>query len=107
MGIIRPIEILGCFSDEDMDIIREVLGEGKAFESIGREILLQREMISERCMNSDGLSCEPADPVDDHLVGYLKKPGEGTDSATTLGDVGEDLLIRKMFFHPVIEGEGL
>jgi hypothetical protein len=107
MGIIGAVEVLGVFPHEEMDIIGEILGKGKTFETVCDEVLLEGELVPEGCMEGDGLAGESSDAVSNNLIGDSEKPGEGTNPAAAGVEVVEDLLIGEMFFHPVVEGEGL
>jgi hypothetical protein len=107
MGIIRPVEILSLLADEQVDVVGKVLGQGKTLESVCNEVFLQGEKVPERCMEGNRLPGEPPHPVDDHLVGYVIDPGKGPDPCAALGEMGKELVVGKMVFHAVIEGEGL
>jgi len=63
--IVPAVDKLGVFTHQDVGVVREVLADTEAFESIGHKVFQVRELVKMALVNDDGISGQAVDAVTD------------------------------------------
>jgi hypothetical protein len=63
--IVTVIDELGVLADQDIIVIRTVLTDTEALETVGNEVFQVRQLIKEGLVDDDGVFGESVDAISD------------------------------------------